>query len=225
MLRAHAVPRWLWSAHALNTDNVPTRGPSPSTRARGATYQLRPPRISPLLLASASALLRLLFLGKRRSTQTHCVRAVPHWLSSVYTLAKDTAPTRGLCHFGARPLCDVPAEASQNQPMFAWHTRARRCARCLSGGGAVRKVVARARRVALVVIGRCTRQGRRAFERSLYFDAQSWCDKPAASCQSQPSFVWNALTRYCACCFSGGGTARKLVARAPCRAGYGRHMH
>ena len=46
--------------------------------------------------------------------------------------------------FGARPWCDVPAAASQNQPSFVWHTQARYCACCLSRGGVGRELDARA---------------------------------------------------------------------------------
>ena len=37
LVRARVEPRWLWSAHALGKDNVPTRGPFPSARGRGVT--------------------------------------------------------------------------------------------------------------------------------------------------------------------------------------------
>ena len=153
------------------------------------TYHLRSPRITGFCVARASALLRLLFLGRRRSTRACCVRAVPRWLRSVHTLGKGTAPTRGLSHFGARPWCDVPAAASQNQQSFAWHTRARHCARCLSVGGAVRKLAARARRVALVVIGPCTKYGQCTDKRPLSFNARPWCDVPAAASQNKPAFA------------------------------------
>ena len=49
LLRARAVPRWLWSADAQGKGIAPARGLSPSARGRGVTYQLRPPRISRLL--------------------------------------------------------------------------------------------------------------------------------------------------------------------------------
>ena len=62
--------------------------------------------------------------------------------------------------FAARPWCDVPAAATQNQPACASHAWARHCARCLSGGGAARERAAHAPcRAALVVVGTHTRQG------------------------------------------------------------------
>ena len=73
--------------------------------------------------------------------------------------------TKGHCtgerplSFGARPWCEVPAAASQNQPAWLTHARARHCARCLTGGGAARELTARMCRAALVVVGSCTRQG------------------------------------------------------------------
>ena len=65
-------------------------------------------------------------------------------------------PMEGHCTSGrppsfvARPWCDVSAAASNPQPAFAWQVRARLCAGCLSGGGAARELVARARRAALL---------------------------------------------------------------------------
>ena len=42
LLNARAVPRWLWSTHAVPKRTAPSRGLFPSARARGATCQLRP---------------------------------------------------------------------------------------------------------------------------------------------------------------------------------------
>ena len=63
--------------------------------------------------------------------------------------------SRKALSFGARPWCDVPAVASKNEPAFAWHARARHCARCISGGGAARELAVSARRAALGVVGPC----------------------------------------------------------------------
>ena len=46
LLRARAAPRCLWLVLALGKGTAPARGLSPSARSRGATCQLRPPRIS-----------------------------------------------------------------------------------------------------------------------------------------------------------------------------------
>ena len=46
------------------------------------------------------------------------MRAVPRWLWSVHAIGRVNAPARPLS-FGARPWCDVPAGAIQNQPAFA----------------------------------------------------------------------------------------------------------
>ena len=46
LLRARAVPGWLWSARTLWKGAGPTRGLSPSARARGVTCQLRTPTSS-----------------------------------------------------------------------------------------------------------------------------------------------------------------------------------
>ena len=47
-------------------------------------------------MARASALLRLLFLGRRLSTQAHSVGAVLRWLCLAHALGKGNALTRGL---------------------------------------------------------------------------------------------------------------------------------
>ena len=116
--------------------------------------------------------------------------------------------------FGARPWCDVPAAASKNQPAFAWHVRANHCAHCLSGGGASRKLSARARRGALVVVGPCTRKGHCTGERPLSFGVRLLCDVPAVVTQNRPAFAWHARARHFARCFSGEGAALELAVRA-----------
>ena len=133
-----------------------TRGLSPSARGRGVTYQLRPSRIS-----------RLLRGARERGTALAVSREEAQFASLLRArraslIVVGSCTRQGHCtnewplSFGVRSWCDVPAAASQNQPLSACHTQARHCARCLSGGGAVRKLVARARRAALVVVGRCT---------------------------------------------------------------------
>ena len=117
-------------------------------------------------------------------------------------------------YVGARPWCDVPAAASDNQPALAWPARARHCARCLSGGGAVRELAARTRRAALGMTGPYNRPGHRTGERSSSVGARPWCDVPAAASENQQAFAWHAPARHCARCLSGGGAARKLTARA-----------
>ena len=214
--------RWFWSAHALGKDTAPTRGVSSSARGRGATYQLRPPRISGLLRGTRECATALA-VSREEAQRASLLRA-----RRASLIVVGSCTWQGHCtdkrplSFGARPWCDIPAAASQNQPVLPWHMRARYCACCLSGGGAVRMLASRPRRAALVVVGRCTRQGHRTVKRPLSFGVRPWCDVPAAASQNQPAFAWHTRARHCACCFSGGGAARELVARAQCRAGCGR---
>ena len=57
--------------------------------------------------------------------------------------------------FSAKPWCDERAVTSIAQPTFTWYANKRHCAGCLSEGGEIRELAARAHRVALVVIGLC----------------------------------------------------------------------
>ena len=97
LLRARAMPRWLWSVRALGKANAPACGLSPSARGRGATCKLRPPRISRL---PRDTRIRATALSVSRKEVQHAsllrARAEPRWLWSVYALGKATAPARGL---------------------------------------------------------------------------------------------------------------------------------
>ena len=76
------------------------------------------------------------------------------------------------CRFyGARPWCDVPAVVFNTKPAPCFTQRRRACALCLSGGGAARKLAARARRAALDVVELRLIEGRRPGARPLSFDA------------------------------------------------------
>ena len=105
------------------------------------------------------------------------------------------------------------------QPAFAWHTHACHCSGCLSGGGETRKLAARARRAALVVIGLRTVEGYCTCKKPPSFGARPWCDVRAVPSNAQPAFAWHARKRHCGGCLSGGGETRELVACVPCRAG------
>ena len=81
MLRARAVPRWLWSVHELTKGTVPARGLSASARGRGVTCQLRLPIISWLSRGTRE---RTTALAVSQEEAQHSsllyARAVPHWL-------------------------------------------------------------------------------------------------------------------------------------------------
>ena len=145
-----------------------------------------------------------------------CARAVPRWLLSVYVPCKSTEPASRLFHWarGRGATCDVLAAAFDIQPGFAWHARARHCARCLSRESAARELSARPHRAALIEVGSCTRQGHGTGERPLSFGARLLCDVPAAACENHPALAWHAQARHCAHCLSRAGAARVLSAHA-----------
>ena len=65
--------------------------------------------------------------------------------------------------------------------------RRRTCALCFLGGGAARELAIRARRGALVMLGRCFVEERHAGERHLSFGVWPWCDVPAAASNTKPA--------------------------------------
>ena len=76
LLRARAVLRWLWSAHASRKSTALARGLFPSARARGATCKLLSPTPSQRRVCrAAQARLRSLSLGRRCRTHASCARA------------------------------------------------------------------------------------------------------------------------------------------------------
>ena len=175
-------------------------------------------------VARAITVLRLLFLGRRRNTRACCARAELRWLWSARALGKDTAASRGLypsaCGRGATYQLRPPRITR-----LLRGARERATAFAVSREEAQHSSLLRARRVSLVVVGPCTRQGHCPDNRPTSVGARPWCDIPAAASQNQPAFAWHARARYCACCCSGGGPARKLIARAPCCPGCGWSAH
>ena len=162
----------------------------------------------------AQAPLRWLSLGRWRNTRA-CRARAPCRAGCDRSYAIEGHCTGGRpLSFGARPWCDVRAVTSNAQPAFAWHTRKRHCAGCLSGGGETRELAARARRAALVVVGSAHVKGHCTGGRPLSFGARPWCDVRAVTSNAQPAFAWHARKRHCAGCLSGGGETRELAARA-----------
>ena len=105
---------------------------------------------------------------------------------------------------------------SNAQPALAWYARKRHCSGCLSGGGEIRKLTARARvsrwlRSAYALQKEyCT--GKKA---SLFRSKTPWCDVRAeADSNAQPAFAWHTRARHCAGYLSGCGETRDLAARA-----------
>ena len=139
-------------------------------------------------------------------------RAVPRRLLSVRAVRTSTAQARGL----SPSACCRGATCQLRPPIISRlsrGTRARHCARCLSGGGTARELAARARRAAVVVVGPCSKKGHCTGERPLSFGARPWCDVPAVSTKNQPAFAWHARARHFTRCLSVGGTAREIAAR------------
>ena len=158
LLRARAVPRWLWSV-VPRKSTAPARGLSPSARARGATCQLRPPTPSQRRVSRGAGAPALAVSGRRRSTRACCARA------PCRAGCGRLCPIKGHCagerplSFGARPWCDVPAAASNAKPAPRVTRSAARRRSLSLGGGAALELAARARRAALVVVGSCPMKG------------------------------------------------------------------
>ena len=89
--------------------------------------------------------------------------------------------------FDARPLFDVPAAVFTTKPAPRDARRRRACALCFWGGGAAREPATRARRGALVVLGRYFVEERRAGETHFSFGVWPWCDVPFAAFCVKPA--------------------------------------
>ena len=122
--------------------------------------------------------------------------------------------------FIARPWCDVLDVASNPQSAFAWHTRERHYAGCLSGGGAAREVTARARRAAPVAVVPHTVTGHYTGERLLSLRCKIMVRFASCGLQHTGGFRV-ARARAALRCLSLGRrrSTRASRAHAPCRAG------
>ena len=134
----------------------------------------------------ARAILRWLFVGKKRSARFPRVHGVPRGLLAVIS----PCPIKGHCTgvppppFGARPCSDMPAAHYSAQSAFAL---ARLCADCLWGGGAARALVARAHRAVLVAIGSCPMEEHCTGKKPLSFGARPCCGVPATTSNARPA--------------------------------------
>ena len=213
LLRARAVPRWLWSAYA-NRRALRRREASLLLRARvvrRASCGLQ--RASRLSRRTRECARRSLSLEMRRSTRACCARAVPRWLWSARARTKDTAPARGLSLRRA-PVVRRASCSLQRQASAACHTRAARAALAVSGRRrSTRAFCARAvprwLRSAL-----CLSKEHCAGERPLSSGARPWCDVPAAASNAKPAPRVRTQRARCARCLWGGGAALELAARA-----------
>ena len=82
-------------------------------------------------------------LGRRRSTQACCARAVPRWLWSAHALQR-ALRRREASLLRRAPWCDVPAAASNAKPAPRVRTRSARLRSLSLGGGAALELAARA---------------------------------------------------------------------------------
>ena len=85
--RPRAVPRWLWSVHALRKGTEPARSLSASVQDRALSYQLRPPtsgRRSRDVRKRATAL--TIYGEEAQHARLRRARAVPRWLWSAHAL-------------------------------------------------------------------------------------------------------------------------------------------
>ena len=101
--------------------------------------------------------------------------------------------------FGARPWCNVTATAS-NAGCGVRSKRTRAGSSCLWGGGAARKLSARAR-AALVGLG--TNEQRYAAGRLLLFVPCPWCGVPPAASETKADAAWEASACALALAVSG----------------------
>jgi len=208
LLRARAVPRWLWSAHASAKGTTPARGLSPSARVRGATCKLRPPTPSKRRVsrgAGVRAHLRSLSLGKRRSTRVcYCARAVPRWSRSPMPLEEHCVGERPLL-FRARSWYDVQAAVSNTkQALVSRDAGTPALAGCGLSMATVKAPLWRAvsllQRAPMVICASC----------GLQRQASTVCHKAQARLRSL------SLERR--------RSSQSCCARAPCRAGCGRFL-
>ena len=103
--------------------------------------------------AHASAPLRWLSVGRRRSTRACDARAPCRAGCGRCMPLKRHCTSAELLPLIARPCSGVLAAPSNEQPAFVWRTQARHCVGSLWGGGAPRAFATRARRATLVLIG------------------------------------------------------------------------
>ena len=97
---------------------------------------------------------------------------------------------------GARPRCDVPAVATQNQPLFASHgTRERATALTVSREEAQHASLMRTRAVPRWLWSAHTLGKGTAPARPLSLGARPWCDVPAVATQNRPAFALSRGTR------------------------------
>ena len=123
--------------------------------------------------------------ARAHATRTRCVALVLIGLC----VPESHCTSRRPLPFAARPWYDVPGAASRTSGLRVTNARARHCAGCLLGEGAVRALATRARCAAMGVVDPRATKVQCTSERSLPFGARPWCDVPGAA------FRTNRLSR------------------------------
>ena len=170
---ARAVPRWFWSSllcrKALRRQEASLLRRVPLCDVPAAVFNTKPaPRVTQrrrtcaLCLWGGGAARKLATRARRGALIVHGKRFVEG----------RRAGERHL-YFGVRPWYDVRAAASNAKPAPRVLRGAGAPALCLWGGGAARKLAARARRAALEVVKLRPVKGHRTGVRPLSFDARS----------------------------------------------------
>ena len=187
------MPRWLSSLHTRYKDTALARDLFLSAQDRAATCQLWPPAFA--WRARERAKLRSQFIDSRRSTRV-ATRA-PRRAGCGHLMYHTTPPHRRAASLHRRKTVVRRAsyDLQHTADFLLALTRARHCARCLSGRGAARTLATRARRAALVVVASHTTQGHRTSERPLSFGARPYCDVPAVASNTQKAFAWRSHER------------------------------
>ena len=154
--------------------------------------------------------------ARAHATRTRCVALVLIGLC----VPESHCTSRRPLPFAARPWYDVSGAASRTSGFRVTNARARHCAGCRLGEGAVRALATRARCAAMGVVDPRATKVQCTSERSLPFGARPWCDVPGAA------FRTNRLSRGKRACapqrwlslyYKNYGAARALATR-PCRA-------
>ena len=182
-----AVPRKVWLSFTLRKDAMSARGLAPTARpwcdVPAVVFNTKPaPRATQRRRTCA-----LCFWGGGAAlglaTRTRRGALVLVVTQSVERRDVGERPRS----YGARPWCDVPAVVFNTKPAPHVTQRRRTCALCFLGGGAARELAIRARRGALVMLGRCFVEERHAGERHLSFGVWPWCDVLAAASNAKPA--------------------------------------
>ena len=148
---ACAMPRWLESVHTFRNPTAPARRTFSSVHNLTPTCQSRPLTSSRRLRVRTRECAAARYLSGGSAVSAIAARApAPCLLEPVHALRKPTAPTRRPLFVGTQPCLTCHPRSPTCSRRSRVRTRERATARSLSGGGAARTLVTRARGAALV---------------------------------------------------------------------------